>query len=1081
MDISNVELQATEGKTYNYCLINVLAKGDGTTLNLDKVTAVMAVESKGNDGYASIIRTGNQGEAKTVTINMKDSSFDTTGATGRSGIVVMKDTTASVCLVDSVIRTKDAFPIRSNDQDISLENSALTSLTEKYQSYPIEGYEAKIGDTFYNFESAVAYANTAEEDITIRLVTDFTMNTCTVNNVNGKRILLDGNGMTVTTSGGNNAFVVGSRVAFENLKINHKHTGSVIHITSIATVDLTNVEIEATEGKAYNYALINVLAAGDGTTLNLNGVKAVMAVAGRGKDANAAIIRTGNSDAKTVTINLTDCSFDTTKATGRSGIVVMPKTAATLNLTNTTIKTLDVSTIKSNEQTISQTIRLAGCTLDSDTEQVKREIIQGYDAQIEDTVYLNLEDAIAAANASEEDVTVTLLSDVAIKDNCDIQNGKGKTITVDGNGHTVTAQGGNNTFRITGPETCTVEFKNMVIDHRNVGAVIQIRDAAKNTTLRLVDVSIDATKGTSYDYALINVLAAGGTSTLDFTGVEVMMKTESGGKDDCACIIRTGNHGEAKTVNINLTDCKLDATDAAGRSGIIVMRGTTAAIDLKNTRIKTRNASGIRSVEQSAGQATVSDDSWFVAGKAEELEGYAVRVDNTWYVNAGSDELVEIIRNAGEDLTITLSSDQELDLNGLRNENGKTVTIEVNGYCLTTTGVREESLIILSEAQMTLGEKRLYLDLEEAIEKANSAAEDVVIDLSGDCTLHLTDIYNENGKAIVIDPQGARITATGTLRSSVTILSEARYSDKNETVYLSFKEALAKANASEADATVGLLKDITVVENVDIKNVNGKKVVIDGNYHTVTAQGGNNTFRITGPETCTVEIKNMTIDHQNRGAVVQIRDNAKNTTLELTNVVIEATKGAKYEWCLINTLAAGGTSTLNLTAVEIKMATATAGNDNYAAIIRTGNAGEEKTVNMNLTDCSLDTTGATKRSGIMVMKKTAATIHLVNTSIKTMDTYAIRAADQADVQALTMSGCTLDSLAGEYADDPILNIPSDRITVDSDNAAAAASVTAEEEEQDTKTVILEVPARLYEAFIDWIRQFAKANGWDLGL
>ena len=483
--------------------------------------------------------------------------------------------------------------------------------------------------------------------------------------------------------------------------------------------------------------------------------------------------------------------------------------------------------------------------------------LEGYEAQIGETPYGSFAEALTAANAATEDVTIELLSDITVGGNIDIGNTNGKKVTVEGNNHKVTAQGGNNTFRITRSDSMA-EFKNMTIDHRNYGAVIQVIDSITNAAVDLTDVTIDATAGSEYRYALINVLAAG-TTTLNLTRVNAAMSVASAGLDSYAAIIRTGNVNQEKTVNINMTDCSLDTTGATGRNGIVVMKGTTANISLTNTVIGTKDKAPIMDYTGSA-----------------------------------------------------------------------------------------------------------------RITKTN-------------CTLSATDYIAQIDTAL----------------------------------YADLAAALTAANAATADVTIELLADIAVTENNDIYNVNGNKVTIDGNNHTVTAQGGNNTFRITGPDTGTVEFKNMTIDHQNRGAAIQIRDAAKNTTLNLTNMVIEATEGAKYEWCLINTLAAGGTSTLNLTAVQVNMAVDSAGNDSDAAVIRTGNAGETKTVNINMTDCSLDTTGATGRSGIVVMKGTTANISLTDTQIKTMDTYAIRVLGEA--KTLELTNCKLSSLAEEYIYNPIQN------------------------------------------------------------
>ena len=73
------------------------------------------------------------------------------------------------------------------------------------------------------------------------------------------------------------------------------------------------------------------------------------------------------------------------------------------------------------------------------------------------------------------------------------------------------------------------------------------------------------------------------------------MDATEAGKDSNGAIIRTGNANE-KTVNITLTNCKLDAAGAVDRYGIVVMNKTNANISLENTKIKTNTAFSIKSL-----------------------------------------------------------------------------------------------------------------------------------------------------------------------------------------------------------------------------------------------------------------------------------------------------------------------------------------------------------------------------------------------------------------------------------------------------------------------------------------------------
>lgn len=760
VDITDVNVNATEGAAYTYTLFNILAPGDTSTLNLTRVNVKMAVESKGQDKFASIIRTGNSGSANrnTVVINLTDCNLDTTGATGRSGISVVPDTRATVNLKNTKIATKDIFAIRSCEETINWNNAdtVLTSLSETYREYPVEGYLAKIGDVFYTLNKAIGLANNAKSDTTINLLANYSLATQTVGNVNNKKITLNGNGKTVTTTGGNNAFVMGKNVAIEDLNIVHKNSGSVFQITEKGTFDFRDININATEGKEYRYALINTLAGGE-TTLTLNKVNAKMAVAGTGASDSSAIIRTGNDDEKTVNLNMSDCNLDTTAATGRMGIVVMRKTTANIKMSNTKISTLNEAPIRANEDSSLAYMLIAdNCTFTSKAKEFNSEPIRGYDAKIGDIIYHDFKDALAHAKTGN---SVELLQNFAIGEVY-----IDKSVTVNGAGHTLTASSafrGGNTFIIN--KSADVSFKNMSIADMRNGSVIQIK-AISNVSLENVD--IDATKSKNgYDYCLINMLAAGAdTTSLKLKSVNVKMAADTAGKDKFSAVIRTGNFGnsEKKKVNISLENCVLDATDAVGRYGIAVMDTTDAVVSLTKTKIKTQNVSAVKCFCTTSGQLTVDDASKLICGKkSDETDGYTYSSGNTYYVMQMEDIFKSAVSSVN-DVTLKLQNDTTLNLDEFVNVNGKKISIDTNGYSLTTTGKMNKTVeIINTDAHYTEGEKSVYCTLRNAVNMSNSATANAeILILQNITTDGLQEFKNANGAEITVDGNGKTVTTT---------------------------------------------------------------------------------------------------------------------------------------------------------------------------------------------------------------------------------------------------------------------------------------------------------------------------------
>ena len=249
-----------------------------------------------------------------------------------------------------------------------------------------------------------------------------------------------------------------------------------------------------------------------------------------------------------------------------------------------------------------------------------------------------------------------------------------------------------------------------------------------------------------------------------------------------------------------------------------------------------------------------------------------------------------------------------LDLTGLRD-----VVIDTNGYCLTTTGTKDDSVTIESDAKMVIGEKTLYSSVAGLIEKANTASENVTITVLTDSQINLSSISNTNGKTITIDSNGKTITATGTLGDKVTVLSGAKYADADKTLYLGFAEAMSMANVATKDVTVTLGQNVN--EQININPSSQRKITIDGAGHTYNITGSTYGFVIKdGSQGGTVEIKNITVGAGSSQNPFLIR--TKGTTLNIVGVTVNGTNFANS---MIYVQAKDCTTTLNLTRVNANM------------------------------------------------------------------------------------------------------------------------------------------------------------------
>lgn len=654
IDFTDVNIYADSNATNDELILFATAWDNTTsTLNLTRTYIKMTVPDTNTGGTSDqgptcgVISTGSDDQSynyKTVNITMIDSEIDATKANNRAGICLRFTTTSNIKLVNSKITTKNNYAIfsrvryntdstfrTSGKANITLSGDVtLESQTADYNvDYSSAGYGtlsvgeveaynqgnvkfvtstnvAQIGDTYYtSLKSAIEYANASGADETIELLTDIGGNSAvdfaqlSINNENGQTITIDGNGHSITTSGTSNSIEVyqsSGTVELKDLTIYHNGTNALVRTRNAVTLKVTDVDIYATdgtEGVLKNY-LFNI--SGEGTSYLTMSKVNVEAINSSTADSKSGVIRTGvdSTVTKTVYITMTDCNIDLEQATGRTGIMIMGSTTAFIDLSNTTIATMDTYAIRPNGQTLTYT----GCTFSSLSDYYNQYPIEGCNAKIGNTCY-SLKKALEVANASEDDVTITMYADATIAATLKISNSVDNTITIDGNGYTLgttlTSDGTANHGFVIDKPTGAVTFKNMTMDHQSTKMLARI-DAAE--IVNFVDVDINATNNTTDAYmdALISINTDWDTeSTLNLTRVNVTMEVDTIGTTDdhgykCGVILTGGDSSTStKTVNINMKDTVIDATKAEERPGICVTYGTTANITQTSSSIKTGN------------------------------------------------------------------------------------------------------------------------------------------------------------------------------------------------------------------------------------------------------------------------------------------------------------------------------------------------------------------------------------------------------------------------------------------------------------------------------------------------------------
>ena len=312
--------------------------------------------------------------------------------------------------------------------------------------------------------------------------------------------------------------------------------------------------------------------------------------------------------------------------------------------------------------------------------------------------------------------------------------------------------------------------------------------------------------------------------------------------------------------------------------------------------------------------------------------------------------------------------------------------------------------------------------------------------------------------------------ATTNLTKTNSTFSNETYEAQIGNTLCTFAEAINQAN-STSGATIQVLKDISVgtLENSVLKEPNSlvgqilinKPVTIDGNGHTITTYA-KHTFKIN----CAGEVNmhNMTLECKQQQSVIQVNAEA---TVNLTDIQINATTtgvGAEYyQYHLISLPESEDISelTLNFTRVNVVMGTPN-NTTGWYGFIRTGNDSTiERTININLDSCNWNLTNASNRRAFSVCNGATVNLDVKDSTISVAGTQVIATGSKAKTN-LTRTNSTFIVDGVKDAESP-------------------ATLSLEEEKEETKQLVIEVPTRLYDALIDWIKKFAEANDWEIKL
>ena len=281
---------------------------------------------------------------------------------------------------------------------------------------------------------------------------------------------------------------------------------------------------------------------------------------------------------------------------------------------------------------------------------------------------------------------------------------------------------------------------------------------------------------------------------------------------------------------------------------------------------------------------------------------------------------------------------------------------------------------------------------ENDLQEVHFKAIGCTIDLSG--TNNAEAIHVCGKVSGTVEWIGTDIITTDVATTLYTNNGSATITQEVDTVP-EFKMAVASANASKGNVIIKLASDIQLTDAIEINNVNGKNITIDGangnERYTLTIStnkledGSANHSILVHQTSGTITFQNMNIVHGGDQMLLRLGENKyskapeKNLTVNMINMDITSTSA--YNICLMATQDLG---VFNIEMTNVDVDWDNAKTNNKAEFLRCSE-NDLQEVHFKATGCTLDLSGTNNAEAIHVCGKVSGTVEWIGTDIITTD------------------------------------------------------------------------------------------------
>lgn len=513
-----------------------------------------------------------------------------------------------------------------------------------------------------------------------------------------------------------------------------------------------------------------------------------------------------------------------------------------------------------------------------------------HEAAFGDLHYATLADAVAAANASENGGTITLLKDVSVTLPEPYSKGayviKKDGVTIDGDGKTVTGTGtGDNCGHVFIVQASSVTIQNLTIEGSDVArSGIQAYGNVKNLKVTGVtsnnnygygllvnngaSVTASDFNSSSNGWGSVNVDGQGAGATVSLTGGtlegDLVLESEAGGTNTVTLnsvdvsVVKTNEKNNVGNNKIDINGGNIGTVTLNGQSKDTVEISNAEVGEIKSTNSNTEKPnislsnSKIGTVPESGVDMVIG--SGVIIGDQPAGNNAEAEINGHPYAT-----LAEALAKAQSGKTVKLLKDITVDISNVQSKNAaytisNGITLDGNGKSITATGTKQEGsthIILVTANGATV--QNLTIDVNGKATSGVQAYE------ANNVALNNVSVKNSAGAAVIVNASSVTATKLTTTGSEWGGVNVDNGTDTNGNASFTLVSGTVESVYTEAGSETTQTATVTIKGGTVYKVYNS---VNGTGTNTITIEDGyiGSVYDETANDVATISVEGGTFD-----------------------------------------------------------------------------------------------------------------------------------------------------------------------------------------------------------------------------